>query len=364
MAGVTLANLVKKYGTVQAVKGVSLEIEDGSFVVLLGPSGCGKTTTLRCIAGLEVPDSGDIRIGEVKVNDMQPKDRDVAMVFQNYALYPHMSVYNNIAFPLKMRKVPSAEIKERVQKVADLLSISELLPRKPGQLSGGQQQRVALARAIIRQPKVFLMDEPLSNLDARLRLYTRAELKRLKQELKITTIFVTHDQAEAMSMADKIAVMNAGELVQYDEPYTIYTRPASTFVASFIGSPPMNLMKATVSGTDEKQTTLETGGFRYRLTEAHARAVRASGATDVTLGVRPEDLSILAQQSPQSIFEAEIYVVEPLGANTVVDLKLKDGLYKAVAAPTFRADVGQRVWVGFAPEAVHVFDTATGRAIV
>ena len=364
MAGVTLANLVKKYGTVQAVKGVSLDIEDGSFVVLLGPSGCGKTTTLRCIAGLEIPDSGDIRIGEVKVNDMQPKDRDVAMVFQNYALYPHMSVYNNIAFPLKMRKVPSGEIKDRVQKVAELLNISELLPRKPGQLSGGQQQRVALARAIIRQPKVFLMDEPLSNLDARLRLYTRAELKRLKQELKITTIFVTHDQAEAMSMADKIAVMNAGELVQYDEPYTIYTKPASTFVASFIGSPPMNLMKATVSGTDEKQTTLETGSFRYGLTEAHARAVRAAGATEVTLGIRPEDLSIMVQQSPQAVFEAEIYVVEPLGANTVVDLKLKDSLYKAVAAPTFRAEVGQKVWVGFAPEAVHIFDTATGRALV
>ena len=363
MTGVTLEKLVKKYGMVQAVKGVSLEIEDGSFVVLLGPSGCGKTTTLRCIAGLEVPDSGEIRIGDVKVNDMQPKDRDIAMVFQNYALYPHMTVFNNIAFPLKMRKVPSDEVKTRVQKVAELLNISELLPRKPGQLSGGQQQRVALARAIVRQPKVFLMDEPLSNLDARLRLYTRAELKRLKQELKITTIFVTHDQAEAMSMADKIAVMNGGELVQYAEPYVIYSKPASTFVASFIGSPPMNLMKAVLSSAGDG-VTLDTGSFKYRVPDGDVKAVKDAGVTDVTLGIRPEDLTLSTKQSQDAIFEAEIYVVEPLGANTVVDLKLKDGLYKAVASGTFRADVGQKVWVSFVPESVHIFNTTSGQAIV
>jgi multiple sugar transport system ATP-binding protein len=363
MTGVTLENLVKKYGSVQAVKGVSLEIEDGSFVVLLGPSGCGKTTTLRCIAGLEVPDSGDIKIGEVRVNDMQPKDRDIAMVFQNYALYPHMTVYNNIAFPLKMRKVPNNEVKLRVQKVAELLNIAELLPRKPGQLSGGQQQRVALARAIVRQPKVFLMDEPLSNLDARLRLYTRAELKRLKQELKITTIFVTHDQAEAMSMADKIAVMNAGELVQYAEPYTIYSKPASTFVASFIGSPPMNLMKATVSSLGDG-LSLDTGSFKYKVPAEDVRAIKDAGVNEVTLGIRPEDLALSTKQTPDAIFDAEVYVVEPLGANTVVDLKMKDGLYKAVASGTFRADVGSKVWVTFAPEHIHVFNTASGAAII
>ncbi len=362
MTGVTLENLVKKYGSVQAVKGVSLEIEDGSFVVLLGPSGCGKTTTLRCIAGLEVPDSGDIRIGDVRVNDMQPKDRDIAMVFQNYALYPHMTVFNNIAFPLKMRKVPSNDIKMRVQKVAELLNISELLPRKPGQLSGGQQQRVALARAIVRQPKVFLMDEPLSNLDARLRLYTRAELKRLKQELKITTIFVTHDQAEAMSMADKIAVMNAGELVQYAEPYTIYSKPASTFVASFIGSPPMNLMKAVVSPAGGG-LSLDTGSFKYNVPSEDVKAIKDAGVSEVTLGIRPEDLALSTKQTNDAIFDAEVYVVEPLGANTVVDLKMKDGLYKAVASGTFRADVGQKVWVTFAPEHTHVFNTASGQAI-
>jgi multiple sugar transport system ATP-binding protein len=293
---------------------------------------------------------------------MQPKDRDIAMVFQNYALYPHMTVFNNIAFPLKMRKVPSVEVKTRVQKVAEMLNIVELLARKPGQLSGGQQQRVALARAIVRQPKVFLMDEPLSNLDARLRLYTRAELKRLKQELKVTTIFVTHDQAEAMSMADKIAVMNAGELVQYAEPYVIYSKPASTFVASFIGSPPMNLMKATVSETADGMF-LDTGTFKYKVAETVAQAIKRTAATDITLGVRPEDLIISTKPASDSIFECEIYVVEPLGANTVVDIKLKDGLYKAVASGTFRADVGQKVWVRFLAESTHVFNTTTGQAI-
>jgi len=235
--------------------------------------------------------------------------------------------------------------------------------RYPSQLSGGQQQRVALARAIVRQPKVFLMDEPLSNLDARLRLYTRAELKRLKQELKITTIFVTHDQAEAMSMADKIAVMNAGELVQYAEPYTIYSRPASTFVASFIGSPPMNLMKAVVSSAGAG-LSLDTGSFKYSVPSEDVKAIKDAGVSEVTLGIRPEDLALSTKQTGDAIFDAEVYVVEPLGANTVVDLKMKDGLYKAVASGTFRADVGQKVWVTFAPEHIHVFNTASGQAII
>jgi multiple sugar transport system ATP-binding protein len=363
MTGVRLTNIVKKFGTMAAVKTLSLEINDGDFVVLLGPSGCGKTTTLRCIAGLETPDSGDIFIGETKVNDLQPKERDVAMVFQNYALYPHMTVFNNIAFPLKMRKMPKEEVNNRVQKAAEMLSIVELLQRKPGQLSGGQQQRVALARAIVRQPKVFLMDEPLSNLDARLRLYTRSELKRLKAQLKVTTIFVTHDQAEAMSMADKIAIMNAGELVQYDEPYVIYSKPATIFVASFTGSPPMNLMKAKISDSSAG-TYLDTGGFKYKLTDAMAKAVKSGGASDVTLGVRPEDFLLSISKTADSIFEAEVYVVEPLGANTVVDLKIGSEIYKASASGTFRAQMGQKIWVGFPAESVHIFDTTSGNAIV
>jgi len=363
MTGVRLTNIVKKFGTMAAVKSLSLDIIDGDFVVLLGPSGCGKTTTLRCIAGLETPDSGDIFIGDTKVNDLQPKERDVAMVFQNYALYPHMTVYNNIAFPLKMRKVAKEEVKARVQKAAEMLNIVELLQRKPGQLSGGQQQRVALARAIVRQPKVFLMDEPLSNLDARLRLYTRSELKRLKHELKVTTIFVTHDQAEAMSMADKIAIMNGGELVQYDEPYAIYSKPASTFVASFIGSPPMNLLKAKVSDSSGA-TYLDTGAFKYKLTDVMAKPVKSSGSSDVTLGVRPEDFLLSPTKTADSIFEAEIYVVEPLGANTVVDLKIGSEMLKIVTSGNFKGSVGQKLWVGFPDESVHVFDTSSGRAIV
>jgi len=360
MAGVKLANLVKKFGTTQAVKEVSLDIEDGDFVVLLGPSGCGKTTTLRCIAGLETPDSGDIYIGDTKVNEVAPKDRDIAMVFQNYALYPHMSVFDNIAFPLKMKKVQKEEIKKRVQKVAEMLNIPELLPRKPAQLSGGQQQRVALARAIVRQPKVFLMDEPLSNLDAKLRLSTRAELKRLKHELKVTTIFVTHDQAEAMSMSDKIAVMNAGELVQYGDPMTIYNEPASTFVGGFVGSPPMNLIKGTVV---DGGTTLETIGFRYKLPDAMAQMIKKAGATEVVFGVRPESLQLSTTAVPNANFEAEIYVVEPLGDHALVDLKVKDDVYRAVAAGGFRADVGQKVWVMFKDQSVRVFDGKTGMAI-
>jgi len=360
MAGVKLTNLVKKFGTTQAVKNVSLEIQDGDFVVLLGPSGCGKTTTLRCIAGLETPDAGEIEIGETKVNEMPPKERDIAMVFQNYALYPHMSVFDNIAFPLKMRKIAKEEIKNRVQRVAEMLNIPELLPRKPAQLSGGQQQRVALARAIIRQPKVFLMDEPLSNLDAKLRLSTRAELKRLKHELKVTTIFVTHDQAEAMSMSDKLAVMNAGEVVQYADPITVYNKPASTFVGGFVGSPPMNLINGTIV---DGGGTIETLGFRYKLASSDAEAVKKAGATSVVLGVRPENLHLATEPISDPIFEAEVYVVEPLGSNTLVDLKVKEDIYKAVTAGGFRADTGQKIWVKFDDSSVHIFDGTSGMAI-
>jgi multiple sugar transport system ATP-binding protein len=297
------------------------------------------------------------------VTDLAPKERDIAMVFQNYALYPHMTVYKNIAFPLKMKKVPDAEIKTRVQRVGELLHITELMERKPGQLSGGQQQRVALARAIIRQPKVFLMDEPLSNLDARLRLYTRAELKRLSEELKITTVFVTHDQAEAMSMADKIAVMNAGEIVQYDEPYTIYSKPASTFVASFIGSPPMNLIKASVVNGGSA-AVLDTGNFKYNIPDWGSKALAKDSVSEVYLGIRPEDVMISTKNFQGALVESEVYVVEPLGANTLVDLKVKDDIYKAVAGGSFRADIGQKMWIGFPEQSIHIFDSKTGRAIV
>lgn len=253
MAGVKLVNVWKQFGEVTAVKNMNLDIKDGEFMILLGPSGCGKTTTLRMISGLEEPTKGQIYIGDKLVADPEkgvfvpPKDRDIAMVFQSYALYPHMTVYDNIAFPLKLRKVPKQEIDQRVREVAEMLGLTELLKRKPRELSGGQRQRVALGRAIVRKPQVFLMDEPLSNLDAKLRVKMRAELKKLQRQLGVTTIYVTHDQVEAMTMGDRIAVINAGELQQVGSPDEVYDKPANTFVAGFIGSPPMNSMDASIT---------------------------------------------------------------------------------------------------------------------
>ncbi len=363
MATVRLVNLYKRFDKVVAVDGVSLEIADGSFVVLLGPSGCGKTTTLRCIAGLEVPDSGEVWIGDSVVNDLPPKDRDVAMVFQNYALYPHMKVYDNIAFPLRMRKVPKDEIDRRVKETAELLGIKHLLDRKPRQLSGGEQQRVALGRAIVRRPRVYLMDEPLSNLDAKLRLFMRAELKRLQKELKTTTVYVTHDQAEAMAMADKIAVMNKGKVLQYDEPSNIYNKPSNTFVATFIGSPPMNMIKASVI-KEGALVQLDAGSFRYTLPEDYSEIVAPRlRSSEVYLGVRPEDLRISVERQPTSVFMSEVYVLEHQGANMVVDLRIDSEIIKAVSQP-MPLSIGDRVWVGFETGKIHIFDAKTEELIV
>src|SRR3982751_3312946 len=258
MAGVTLDHISKKYGEVTAVNDLNIQIRDQEFLVLVGPSGCGKSTALRMIAGLEEITGGDLYIGDRRVNDVAPKDRDIAMVFQSYALYPHMSVYDNMAFGLKLRKRPKQEIDRRVKEAAELLGLQNLLQRKPKQLSGGQRQRVALARAIVREPQVFLMDEPLSNLDAKRRVHTRTELKTLQRELGTTMIFVTHDQAEAMSLANRIAVLSAGELQQIGTPDDVYNRPANVFVADFIGSPPMNLM----AGTRKDGSVVTAGGWR------------------------------------------------------------------------------------------------------
>jgi multiple sugar transport system ATP-binding protein len=363
MASVRLVNLEKRFDKVVAVDGVNLNIADGSFVVLLGPSGCGKTTTLRCIAGLETPDSGEVWIGDTVVNDLPPKDRDVAMVFQNYALYPHMTVYDNIAFPLRMRKVPKNEIDRRVRETAELLEITHLLDRKPRQLSGGEQQRVALGRAIVRHPKVFLMDEPLSNLDAKLRLFMRAELKRLQRELKTTTVYVTHDQAEAMAMADKIAVMNKGRVLQYDEPANIYSNPANVFVATFIGSPPMNMIKTSVN-RDAGWIQLDAGAFRYTLPSSYSEAIaNRPQSSKIYLGVRPEDLNISVDRQPNSVFLAEVYVVEHQGINMVVDLKIDSEIIKAVTQP-MHLPIGDKVWVGFDVSKIHLFDAGSGELII
>jgi len=363
MAAIRLVNLFKRFDKVVAVDGVSLDIPDGHFVVLLGPSGCGKTTTLRCIAGLETPDNGEIWIGDEMVNELPPKDRDVAMVFQNYALYPHMSVYDNIAFPLKMRKVEKGEIDRRVKEVAELLGIRHLLDRKPRQLSGGEQQRVALGRAIVRRPRVYLMDEPLSNLDAKLRLFMRAELKRLQRELKTTTVYVTHDQAEAMAMADRIAVMNKGRVLQYADPATIYDRPSSVFVATFIGSPPMNMIKCSVKQEGDV-AQLDAGSFVYTLPrEISGLVLDKAQSGEVFLGVRPEDIRISLERTPSSVFTSEVYVVEHQGVNLVVDLKVGSDIIKAVSPP-MALSIGQEVWVGFESYRIHIYDGKTEQLLV
>ena len=362
MVGVRLVGLTKRFGEVVAVDRLSLEVGDGEFLVLLGPSGCGKTTALRCIAGLETPDEGEIYIGDALVNELPPKDRDVAMVFQSYALYPHMRVYDNLAFPLKMRKYPRDEVDRRVRETADLLRIGHLLDRRPRQLSGGEAQRVALGRSIVRQPKVFLMDEPLSNLDAKLRLYMRAELKRLQKDLGVTTIYVTHDQAEAMTMGDRIAVMNQGLLQQVGSPDEIYNRPGNTFVAGFLGSPPMNFLDVTLVEGDGGYA-LDGGTFKLSLPRDVGEALRSSlSDSELILGFRPEDVEIHERAMPDSI-EVTLYVYEPLGSEVVADLRLGENLLKARAPPSFRADLGSRLWITIPAEKLHLFDKKTGKAV-
>ena len=365
MSKVKVINLVKKFDKTVAVDGVSFDVKDGEFIVLLGPSGCGKTTTLRCIAGLETPDEGEIYIDDKMVNDLPPKDRDIAMVFQSYALYPHMTVYGNLAFPLKMRKLPKEEIDKKVKEVAKLLRIEELLDRKPKQLSGGQQQRVALGRALVRTPKVFLMDEPLSNLDAKLRVYMRAELKKLQRDLKITTIYVTHDQAEAMAMADRIAVMNKGKILQYSEPHHVYEKPANLFVAGFIGSPPMNFIKASIVEKDSR-IILDAGFFQYELERELGEIVkREASGSEVVIGFRPEHMILSKERRADSVFQADVYVIEPMGSNIIVDLKAGEYLLKAVTPPTVEIPPpGQKVWVGFPLEKLHVFDAKTEKTLI
>ena len=364
MANVTLQHVSKSFGKVLAVDDVSIKIEDKQFVALLGPSGCGKTTTLRLIAGLETLTSGDIHIGDRLVNDLSPRDRNIAMVFQSYALYPHMSVYDNMAFPLKIRKTPKDEIKKRVSHAASVLGVQELLERKPKELSGGQQQRVALGRAIVRNPEVFLLDEPLSNLDAKLRVYMRAELKRLQRSLGVTTIYVTHDQVEALTMSDKIAVMNEGKLQQIDGPDELYSKPTNTWVAGFIGSPPMNFFDCTLK-VEGEQAYLDTSEFKMEIDTGLASAIREkSSSAELTLGARPENLSVVRGGTGKGEILAEIYVVEPVGESTIVDLKIGRYLVKARAPAGFRGEIGDKVAVTIAQEKMHIFDKKADRLIV
>ena len=371
MPEVVVEHVTKVFGgKVVALNDVSVKIRDGEFFVLLGPSGSGKTTLLRCIAGLERPERGRILIGEKVVFDAEakiflpPKERDVAMVFQNYALYPHMKVFDNIAFPLRIRKLPKEEIRKKVIEVAKLLRIDDLLDRYPRQLSGGQQQRVALARALVRNPKVFLMDEPLSNLDAKLRVVMRAELKKLQKELGITTIYVTHDQAEAMTMADRIAILNEGRVVQIGTPSELYYKPVNLFVAGFVGSPPMNFFDVSLKYDEKRGYILDAGDFEVKLPKELADLItKSSSSTELILGIRPEDI-VISKEPIEDSFVAEIYLVEPLGPETIVNLRVGGYVFKAKVLGEFQALPGDKVYVKFKVSRIHVFEKTSKKAII
>jgi len=358
MAGVTLNEVVKTYGDVVAVDHVNLQVQDGEFVALVGPSGCGKTTTLNLIAGLIELTSGEILLGDRQINTLDPKDRDLAMVFQNYALYPNKTVFENLAFPLRMRKTPKASMDEQVKRTANVLSIEHLLDRHPRQLSGGQQQRVALGRALVRSPKAFLMDEPLSNLDAKLRVQMRAELKRFHQELKSTIIYVTHDQMEAVTMADRIAVMHLGKLQQFASPDEIFRNPVNTFVAGFIGSPAMNMLRGrVVSEGDSVFIVNDIAGWQMPLSPQVARRALSSSG-QVVVGARHRNVLLSLEPKPDWI-QGRVYTIEPTGDITYVHLMLGDYLVVASAEPEFRADPDASIWISFEPEHMHLFDAET-----
>jgi multiple sugar transport system ATP-binding protein len=353
MAEVTLENVTKKFGDFVAVREINLLVEDGSFVVLVGPSGCGKTTTLRMIAGLEELTSGEMRIGDRVVNRVPPKDRDIAMVFQNYALYPHMDVYNNMAFGLKLRKTPKTEIRERVERAAELLGITDKLKSKPRELSGGQRQRVALGRAIVRQPKAFLFDEPLSNLDAKLRVQMRTELQQIHRQLGTTTVYVTHDQVEAMTLGTKIAVMNRAVIHQYASPQETYDHPADHFVAGFIGSPSMNFLPAHAV-TENGDTAFTGDGFHLSLRAGQASAFPAS----VTIGIRPEDLSGPTQEGSDTL-RVTVSVTEQLGNCLLVYGRCGGEEIVASLDPHQPVAIGSTVYLQVNLKTVHVFHPET-----
>ncbi len=366
MAKVVLEHVYKIYpGGVTAVDDANLVIEDKEFVVLVGPSGCGKSTTLRMVAGLEEISKGSIFIDGKKVNDVPPKNRDIAMVFQNYALYPHMTVYKNMAFGLKLRRYPKAEIDARVREAAEILSITHLLERKPKELSGGQRQRVAVGRAIVRKPKAFLFDEPLSNLDAKMRVQMRTEISKLHTRLQSTMIYVTHDQVEAMTMGDRIVVMKDGLIQQVAEPLKLYNQPANQFVASFIGSPPMNFFKGTLEGQGNSLYFNE-GGFRVRLEDQQATKLASRLGQSITFGVRPEDVADARQSAsdPHRTVRAKVEVVEPMGAE--IYLYLNTGRHGFIARVTTHdsAEVNEEMPLVFDMKKSHFFDDKTGETLV
>jgi ABC-type sugar transport system ATPase subunit len=359
---VLLQSLTKQFGPVSAVDSLDLEIESGEFVAFLGPSGCGKTTTLLMVAGIYKPTSGAIVFGERRVDHLLPKDRGIGMVFQSYALYPHMTVAENIGFPLELRKgLPKAERERRVRQAAEQVQVGELLARKPAQLSGGQQQRVALARALVKEPDILLLDEPLSNLDARLRHVMRGEIKRLQKDLGITSIFVTHDQLEALTMADKVALMREGQLQAHGTPDELYERPRNLFVAEFIGNPPMNFLSADLSRR-EGALSLVSNGLALDLVPEHGARMSTNGAaSSVTAGIRPEDLTL--EPPGHGDAKCEIYVVEPMGREQIVEVRIGEESLRVIAPPTFAGNIGDPVGVRFNTDKLHLFDPSTGERV-
>lgn len=371
MASIKLENITKRFDDITAIKNMNLEIQDKELFVLLGPTNAGKTTTLRCIAGLEKPEAGNIYIADVLSNDFTPAERDVAFVFQNHILYPHLTVYENMAFPLKPRKISKAEIDKRVREVSSILHIENLLGRKPNQLSGGETQRVGLGRAMVRQPRLFLMDEPLSNLDAKLRIEMRAWLKWQQRQLDTTMLYVTHDQVEAMSMADRVAVLNGGVIQQIGTPMAVYNQPVNQFVALFLGSPGMNLQDCHLTTSEGKLfVEIEHSNVRLQIPDELRQKIDGKETGDeLTFGIRAEDI-LLAKESQSASVQTKVYLVEPLGAENIIDLSIgqepttnKKNLLKAKTPPDFDAKIGETLWMNFVTDRMHIFDKKNGKAI-
>lgn len=353
---VKLENLSKRWGKVIGADGINLDIGDGEFVAFLGPSGCGKTTTLLMVAGIYKPTEGNIRFDDRVVNYVAPKDRNIGMVFQSYALYPHMTVFQNISYPLKLQKIPKAEMRERTQRVADMMDIGHLMDRKPAQLSGGQQQRVALGRALVKEPQLLLFDEPLSNLDARLRLTMRAEIKRLQMNLGVTSVYVTHDQVEAMTMADRVAVMKEGKLQAYSPPDELYDQPRTLFVAGFVGSPPMNFLDVEVARENGDYHARREG---FDVIVPSDRGEKAAGKGNVIMGIRPEDIT-----SADVGISGEIYVVEPLGRDDLITVHMGEASVHVLSDPTLGLKMGQAVTLDFNTHKVQFFDPQTEQSLL
>jgi ABC-type sugar transport system ATPase subunit len=361
MAKVVLENVNKTFGTQEAVKDVNMEIEDGKFTCLLGPSGCGKTTTLRMIAGLETPTSGSIYIDDKKVNDLSPIERDIAMVFQFYAIYPGMTVYENLALPLKQKKVPEDEIDKTVRETAQRLGIDNRLKETATRITVGEKQRVAIGRAIVRRPKVYLLDEPLSNLEAGVRSMMRIELKRLQKDLGQTMIYVTHDQLEGISMADKIAVMNLGQIQQYNTPNEIYNRPSNTFVAGFVGTPTMNFLDCTL---EEEKSRLQFGSFTLDVTKYLDAIKKSVSNSELTMGIRPTDVIVRREKPGENPLEATVQILEPLGERIILDLNINDLTMRAITPRSFSPKVNEKVWISIQQEKMRLFDKKTEKNVL